>query len=254
MNSSSSIQAEQDGSTLRITLNRPDQGNVFTDEMIAELGALVRDAQKTSQLVVIRGKGQDFCVGRTPAPAPADPLARRRWADDVFGCYGALRNSAIPVIAAVQGRAFAFGCAVAAVSDITLASEDATFQVPEMAHNIMPGNVLSALVDRVPRKALGYLVLTAAPIDARTAQSMGIVTAIAPKDGLDALVEATVQRILASSPAAIRAVKEYIRSAPDMPIEGAVEFARNLHAAVNSSEDVRTWPAHRSGQDRSKGR
>ena len=87
-----------------------------------------------------------------------------------------------------------------------------------------------------------------------SAQSMGIVTAIAPKDGLDALVEATVQRILASSPAAIRAVKEYIRSAPDMPIEGAVEFARNLHAAVNSSEDVRTWPAHRSGQDRPKGR
>lgn len=230
---------------MRITLNRPDQGNAFTDEMISELATLVRDAQETSQLIVIRGAGKDFCIGRTPAPAPADPLARRRWADAVFECYGALRNSAVPVIAAVQGRAFAFGCAIAAVSDITLASDDASFRVPEMANNIMPGNVLSALVDRMPRKAMSYLVLTAAEIDARMAQSIGIATAIAPKGRLDSLLAETEERILASSPAAVRAVKEYIRSAPDMPIEGAVEFARNLHATVNSSAEVRDWPSRR---------
>lgn len=231
----SGLLAQQDGPVLRITVSQP----AFTDEMISELASLIEGAGKTSRLVILSGSGKDFCVGRNAAPAPADPLARRRWADNVFGCYGALRNSVVPVIAVVRGRAFGFGCAVAAASDITLASEDASFQVPEMAHNIMPANVLSAFVDRVPRKAMHYLILTSAQIDARQAQACGIVSATAPAGKLDSLVQETADRILAAPAAAVRAVKEYIRCAPDMPIDGAVEFARNLHAAVNASEELR---------------
>lgn len=241
----SNILTEQAGSVMQITVNRPDRGNAFTDDMISELTALIEAAGQTSELVVIRGAGRDFCVGRDAAPAPADPLARRRWADTVFRCYGALRNSVIPVIAVVRGRAFAFGCAVAAVSDITLASEDAKFQVPEMAHNIMPGNVLSAFVDRVPRKAMSYLILTTAQIDATQAQMFGIVSAIASEEKLDSLVKEVSDRILASPGAAVRGVKEYIRSAPDMPIDGAVEFARSLHATVNSSNELQSSPSGR---------
>jgi len=237
------ILAQQDGSVLHITLNRPDQGNTFTDDMIPELTALIERAGEASELVIIRGAGKDFCAGRNASAAPSDPLARRRWADNVFACYGALRNSLVPVIAVVRGRAFGFGCAVAAASDLTLASEDARFQVPEMAHNIMPGNVLSAFVDRVPRKAMHYLVLTSAEIDARQALGCGIVSATAPETELDALVVRTTRSILASPPAAVRAVKEYVRSAPDMPIDGAVEFARSLHAAVNSSIEITKWRA-----------
>jgi enoyl-CoA hydratase len=235
----------QDGPVLKITVNRPDRGNAFTDDMISELADLVEGAGKTSELVIIRGIGKDFCIGRDAAPAPADPLERRRWADAVFRCYGALRNSVIPVIAVVRGKAFGFGCAIAAVSDITLASGHAKFQVPEMAHNIMPGNVLSAFVDRVPRKAMHYLILTTAQIDAAQAQLLGIVSAIASEEKLDSLVSEVSDRILASSGAAVRAVKEYIRSAPDMPIDGAVEFARSLHAAVNSSNEMRNLPSGR---------
>ena len=237
------ILAEQDGSVMQITVNCPERGNAFTDGMISELAALVEAAGKTSELVILRGAGKDFCLGREPAPAPTDPLARRRWADNVFGCYGALRNSVVPVIAVVRGRAFGFGCAIAAVSDITLASEDAKFQVPEMAHGIMPGNVLSAFVDRIPRKAMSYLILTTAQIDAAQAQMFGIVSAMAAEEKLEALVMEVSDRILASPAAAVRAVKEYMRSAPDMPIEGAVEFARSLHAAVNSSDELRISPA-----------
>jgi enoyl-CoA hydratase len=108
-----------------------------------------------------------------------------------------------------------------------------------MEHNIMPGNVLSAFVDRVPRKAMHYLILTSAQIDAAQAQMSGIVSAIAAEEKLDSLVKQVSEKILASPAAAVRAVKEYIRAAPDMPIDGAVEFARSLHAAINSSEELR---------------
>ena len=70
----------------------------------------------------------------------------------------------VPIIAVVHGRALGFGCAIAAACDITLAGDKAKFQVPEMAHNILPTMVMSSFVDRVPRKAMSYLVYSTAEI------------------------------------------------------------------------------------------
>src|SRR5262245_65236983 len=76
-------------------------------------------------------------MGKRPPGAPPEAFELRRRNDVVFNCYGAFRRCEIPVIGVVRGRAFGFGCAIAAVCDITLAANTAKFQVPEMAHNIM---------------------------------------------------------------------------------------------------------------------
>ena len=56
---------KQDGPILRITLNAPDRGNAVTDDMVRDAdAALIDDAAKTSDIVVLRGAGKDFCVGR----------------------------------------------------------------------------------------------------------------------------------------------------------------------------------------------
>src|SRR5579872_3121869 len=126
---------EQDGGILRVTVNRPDAGNAMTDAMALELTAIVNAAPKTARMVLLRGAGRDFCVGRAAPPPVAAPardaeaLERRRFSDIVFNTYGAIRDCAVPVVCVVQGRALGFGCAVAAVADITLASDNASFQV-----------------------------------------------------------------------------------------------------------------------------
>jgi len=140
------------GPVLEITLNRPDIGNAASDAMAVELADLILGAGESAEIVVLRGAGEDFCVGREtmgkrPPGAPREALELRRRNDVVFNCYGAFRRCEIPVIGVVKGRAFGFGCAIAAVCDITLAADSAKFQVPEMAHNIMPTMVMSALVD-----------------------------------------------------------------------------------------------------------
>ena len=142
------ILTKQDGPILRITLNQPDRGNAVSDEMVAELTGIIEGADKTSNVIVLRGAGKDFCVGRAvmganPKPDP-DALERRNFSDVVFNCYGAMRSAKIPIVAVVQGRALGFGCAIAAACDITLASDQAVFQVPEMAHNILPTMVMSS--------------------------------------------------------------------------------------------------------------
>jgi enoyl-CoA hydratase len=236
------ILTKQDGPILRITLNEPERGNAVTDLMVAELTRLILGASETSDLVVLRGAGKDFCVGRAgmgarPATEP-EALERRRFSDVVFDCYGAMRNVPVPVVAVVQGRALGFGCAIAAACDVTLASDKATFQVPEMLHNILPTMVMSSFVDRVPRKALSYLVYSTAEIGAERALSFGIVSDVVPAANLDTAVDNLCAAMLKAPSIAIRGVKEYVRTAPDMSVHGAVEFARNLHATINSSSEM----------------
>ena len=119
------------------------------------------------------------------------------------------------------------------------ASDKAVFQVPEMAHNILPTMVMSSFVDRVPRKAMSYLVYSQAEIGPERALSFGIVSDVIAAAKLDEAVETLCAAILMAPRPAICGVKEYIKTAPDMAVFGAVEFARNLHATINSSGDMR---------------
>jgi enoyl-CoA hydratase len=174
-----------------------------------------------------------------PPPAPPEAYARRNESDIVFDAYGIMRSVTIPVVAVVQGQALGFGCAIAAACDVTLASDTATFQVPEMQHNILPGMVMSSFIDRVPRKALSYLVWSTNVISAERALSYGIVSDVFPAGKLDAAVDGFVAAVLKAPPIAVAGVKEFTRVAYDMPTPGAVDYARNLHSLLNTSSEMR---------------
>jgi enoyl-CoA hydratase len=241
---SNEILTQQDGPVLRITINRPEQGNGMTDPMVVELTQIIREAPKTSQAIVLRGAGKEFCIGRAgmggPRPATQpEAYTRRNESDIVFDAYGIMRSVPIPVIAVVQGKALGFGCAIAAACDVTLASDAATFQVPEMGHNILPGMVMSSFIDRVTRKGLSYLVWSQNLVSAERALSYGIVSDVFPAAKLDEAADNFVAAVLKAPPIAVRGVKEFTRVAYDMPIAGAVDYARNLHALLNSASEMR---------------
>lgn len=241
------ILVKRSGAILEVTLNRPADGNGATDYMAADLGKLLADPGDV-QLVLLRGAGADFCTGRAatgrmPRPPGAtgeiEALERRDSTEVIFECYGAFRKCPVPIVGVVQGRALGFGCSIAALCDVTLATEAATFQVPEMLHNIMPTMVASALVDRVPRKAMTYLIWSSEVIDAQAALGWGIVSKVVATASLELAVKKLTDRMVATPRPAVMAVKEYARVAVDMPISGAVDFARNLHATINSSSALK---------------
>jgi enoyl-CoA hydratase len=240
---SDDILIKQDGPILRITLNRPDHGNGATDPMALALTEALLKAGETSRLVVLNADGKDFCVGRAnmgtrPAVDP-EALVRRRQSDVIFDSYAAFRASTVPVIAVVRGLAAGYGCAIAGVADITIAAESAQFQIPEMLHRIMPTMVMSALMDRVSRKDLTYLVYSSATISATRAREAGIATEVVPDAELDAFVEALCKRIIETPAIATDGTKEFLRRAFTMDVPSAVDFARNIHAVNNSSSEMR---------------
>jgi enoyl-CoA hydratase/carnithine racemase len=103
----------------------------------------------------------------------------------------------------------------------------------------MPTMVMSALIDRVHRKALTYLVYSTKTVSAERALSYGLASEVVPEAELDAAVDKLCQMILKAPRIATEAVKDYMRSAPDMAIAGAVDFGRNLHATINASIEAR---------------
>lgn len=238
------VLVQKSGEITTITLNRPEAGNRQTDATWGQVTEMLNDAGKSSRAILFKGAGDDFCLGREAmGQQPATPLeayAVRDRSETIFNLYGAFRNSPAPIIGVVQGRAVGLGCALAALCDITIAGDKARFQFPETAHRIMPTIAFSALVDRVPRKAATFLIYSAQEIDAHKALTFGLASDVVPAAELDGTVGKLVDHFNKMPLAAVLAVKEYSRSGFGIGTQAATDFARNLHATVNSFSGMRS--------------
>ena len=99
--------------------------------------------------------------------------------------------------------------------------------------------VMSSFIDRVTRKGLSYLVWSQAVIGAERAVHFGIVSDVFPAAKLDQAADEFVAAVVKAPPVAVRGVKEFTRVAYDMPIAGAVDYARNLHSLLNTASEMR---------------
>ena len=234
---SKQILIEQDGRMLRITLNRPEDNGV-SDSMAAAMAQALNTAHETCDAVIVRSVGPDFCTGRirdAAVPPAAEAYARRAEYDSIFNCYKAIRNAQVPVIAVLEGRVMGFGTAITALCDVSFASDGASFNIPEIAHNVMPTMVMSALYDRMNRNAILWMAYSADFIDARQALSYGLVSTVVPASQLNEEVERFCQLLLSRPRPAILGLKEYMHVAPRMDEQGAIDYARSLHSMVNTS-------------------
>ncbi|HVO93922.1 MAG TPA: enoyl-CoA hydratase/isomerase family protein, partial [Terriglobales bacterium] len=202
---------QKEGDIVTITLNRPEISNRQTDAVWAQVTQMFYEAAKSCRLILFKGAGEDFCLGREamgqaqPGPAPEAYDVRNR-AETIFNLYGAFRNAKVPIIGVVQGRAVGLGCALAALCDITIASDKARFSFPETAHRIMPTIAFSALVDRMPRKAATFMMYSAQEIDAHKALAFGLVSDVVPANDLDDSVAMLIEHLTKMPLAAVLAL------------------------------------------------
>ena len=237
------VKASHEGAAWRIELNRPDCGNLVTPEMIGALTEAVKNLPADAKVLVLTGKGDDFCKGRDPAAAPEAgsggklPSAlqiREKVGNPVVGLYTAIKESPVPTIAAVQGAAHGFGAALTGCCDIALAGEGSRFRLPEMTKGLPPTLALNA-VDRVSAKGFAYLVYSTAEVDARAAHAMGLVSLLVPDGELQSQLGKLVATITSQPLDAVRAVKEYLKYSPFMDPRGRADYAASVIAGVLSS-------------------
>jgi enoyl-CoA hydratase len=222
---SSQVTLQQDGRILRVTLNRPSD-NAVADAMALALSQALHNAHEQSDVVLITSVGPDFCTGRArnqdAGPPSPEAYERRAEYDSIFNCYKAIKNCLVPVIIAAQGRVMGFGAAICAIADVSFASDQATFNIPE-------------IYDRIARNAILWMAYTAQFIPADEAQRLGFVSRVVKDEQLNSEVEAFLKVLLSRPRPAILGLKEYLHHAPRMDEQGAIDYARSIHSMVNTS-------------------
>jgi enoyl-CoA hydratase len=227
--------------TATIRLGRPDQGNRLNLQEISALGQTIRELanERATKLLIICGDGPDFCLGRAPGAAGQAPKSalevRNQITQPILDVYAEIRAAPVPVLAAVQGRASGFGCALVAQCDLAIAAEDAVFSLPEMDHDLPPTLAISAMLHKSPVKPLMHLVYTRDSIRAAEALSLGIIGRVVRTSELGDAARETAAKLSGRNRAAICAIKEYALTAPYADPHGAARLAANLLATVFSS-------------------
>ena len=237
------ILCQAENGITRITLNKPESGNRISNEMGGMLAGMLGGAEKNSKLIVFAAAGKDFCLGRDAAmmamAAPGSKATamdiRRNNTDPALALYDAFRRCPLPIVGVVKGGAHGLGTALAALCDITIAAKSARFMMPEMKHDLPPALLMSAVIDRMPRKAIQYMVYTTEEISAEEARAYGILSKVTPDNELEGEAEKLVANLAERSAPALRAVKEYMRVAPAMEPRAAPDFASNLLSNVLAS-------------------
>lgn len=223
-----------------VTLDRPEALNALSFDLLDALaGALeALDRDPACRAVVITGAGsRAFAAGADIGELASQTYATLREGRR-FAAWDRLAAIGLPLIAAVRGLALGGGCELAMTCDIIVAAEDATFGQPEIRLGVMPGAGGTQRLTRAIGKARAMaLILTGDSIDARTAETLGLVSRVVPADAtVDAALELAA-RIAALPPLAVRAAKAAVLAAYEHDLAGGLDHEREAFFRLFDTED-----------------
>ena len=237
------LQREDRAGVVWLTMNRPQQMNLLTGEMIEALqsafDAIAQD--RDARVVVLAGAGKGFCAGHDLKEIRG--LGEQRKIERLFRqCSRMMTTIAAlpqPVIARVQGAAAAAGCQLVAQCDLAVASEAAKFATPGVNWGFFCSTPGVPIGRNIPRKRAMEMLLTGDLIDAATALEWGLVNRVVPAQELDAEVDRLARRIAAKPRETIAAGKGAFYRQMDLGLERAYELASCVITRSFASEEGR---------------
>jgi enoyl-CoA hydratase len=167
------VLSERRGAVALLTLNRPQARNAINVELAKAIFATI-DAAQDAGCIVLTGADPAFCAGLDLRNLGVDKLADIPWFNE------AVRNSGVPVIAAVNGAAVAGGLELALAADFIVASENARFADTHLRVGVYPGPVAVDLPRRVGMAKAREMSLTGNFVDAQTAGRIGLANHVVP--------------------------------------------------------------------------
>jgi enoyl-CoA hydratase len=234
----------------RVTLNRPEVLNAINRDLLADLDAVLQQAEADPEVraVVLTGAGRAFSAGfDLKAEAEEDPLSPDEWADrfvEDWQVFLRIWRSSRPFVAAVRGYNLGGALELSLLCDITLASAGAKFGAPEIRHASGPGAAMLPWLTGM--KAAKYVLLTGDFVDAAEAQRMGIVTRVVADADLDGEAVAMAERLGRIPPDAMKLNKAAInRMYERLGMLTAVEDNYMVSSLVNGTRAYREMEGER---------
>ena len=222
-------------------LNRPQQLNALSDELMAELVEALEELDRDERVhcIVLGGNERAFAAG-----ADIAELARTSSIDLYYGRrverWDRIQALWTPLVAAVSGFCLGGGCELAMTCDLIVASESARFGQPETGLGIIPGAGGTQRLTRAVGKAVAMdVILSGRLLTAREALAAGLVARVVAKEAWLEEARRVAREIAAKGPVGIRLAKEAVDRAFEAPLRVGVENERRLLALALASEDSR---------------
>ena len=223
-----------------ITLNRPDALNALNSEMLGELIAALREADRNDKVrcIVITGSDKAFAAG-----ADITEMAEKTFAEvfmsDMFGGvsddFARIRK---PIIAAVAGYALGGGCELAMMCDFIIAADTAKFGQPEINLGVVAGLGGTQRLTRFVGKSKSMeMHLTGRFMAADEAERSGLVSRVVPAKKLLDEAMAAAQKVAEKSALTSMAVKEAVNRSYETTLSEGLRFERRLFHSMFATED-----------------
>lgn len=253
-----SIEYEQDGRIVTITIKRPEVRNALDLPHFSQLAAAWRRFRDddSAWVAIVTGVKDVFFVGadlKSFIPAVTEQVDKLVAGDEETmksfpaedGMVAVLREFELnkPVIAAVNGICVAGGMELLCGCDLRLATPSAVFGVVEPKRGLFAGGGTTV---RLPRQtAFAHameMLLMAERISAQRAVEIGIVNAVVSEEELLDEARSWAERICVNAPLAVRATKESVMKGLSLPLSDAYRYELECAARVFSSEDALEGP------------
>lgn len=222
-----------------VTISRPRRRNALNLEVKRLLVDAVHalNADPAVRVIVLTGAGGYFVAGTDiDEMASMTPTSHTLGATDAV--FTTLRQSAKPLVAAVEGYALGGGCELALACDLIVAAEGARFGQPEIKVGIMPGaGGTQRLLRTIGKYQALRMMLTGEPIDARTAFACGLVSELSPDGAALEQALALARTIAAMPPLAVLAIREVVQLGQDAPLDSALLLERKAFQLLFDSAD-----------------
>ncbi|MGV9800214.1 enoyl-CoA hydratase/isomerase family protein [Mycobacterium sp. NPDC003449] len=214
---------DRDGAVLTARLDSAD-GNLMTMAMCDTLAGVLTSPPDGVHVLVLRGAGDRFCMGRERTAATPDDLP-----DEVrrlSAVNHALAATPLVTVARLHGDAAGFGVGLAALCDITIATRTARLSFPEVTINLAPALVLAWLPRMVGRRAAFWLTASGAPVCGDEAVRIDLVNEVVDDiETLDAVLAQKVDALLSAEPRVHAEIKAMLRSVESLSEQQAYELA-----------------------------
>ena len=236
------LREDRDG-ICTLTMNRPQQMNLLTGEMLSALQKAFDEISSNREIrvVVIAGAGKGFCAGHDLKEIRA--LKELPKIEALFNQCSRMMQSIPqlpqPVIARVQGAAAAAGCQLVAQCDLAVASDAAKFVTSGVTWGFFCSTPGVAVGRNLQRKHAMEMLLTGEPIGAARALEWGLVNKVVSPAELDDAVLTLAKTLAAKPPATVAAGKRAFYQQMDLGLEQAYKLASGVIAASFAHEEGR---------------
>ena len=232
-----------EGAVATLTLDRPPR-NVMNIEMLERLNAAILDLRERTdvKVLVLRGRGETFCGGIDPADHTPDRVSRLL---QVFHrIFESMRLLDVIAVAAVDGDAFGGGFELAIGCNLVLASESATFALPQIEMGLFPPLACVVLPRAAPRRKAMEWILTGERISASELQAFGLVNRVFADAEFDERVDEFIRHLTDKSGPVLSLAKRAQTESYYSAYEEALYKAENLYlrelmALEDAAEGVR---------------